>query len=105
MTNRSMKKGWDDEEKNEREREYLRFYCMFRKIDYNYNNILFEHYILERVKLRMERMNDIWERQKEMEEKKIDNNIILVFINRIKHNLIINVHIQFKIQNIYNKKN
>ena len=70
---------------------------MFRKIDYNYNNILFEHYILERVKLRMERKNDIWEREKEMEEKKIDNNIILVFINRIKHNLIINVHIQFKI--------
>ena len=70
---------------------------MFRKIDYNYNNILFEHYILERVKLRMERKKDIWEREKEMEEKKIDNNIILVFINRIKHNLIINVHIQFKI--------
>lgn len=45
----------------------------------------------------MERKNDIWEREKEMEEKKIDNNIILVFINRIKHNLIINVHIQFKI--------
>ena len=53
----------------------------------------------------MERKKDIWEREKEMEEKKIDNNIILVFINRIKHNLIINVHIQFKIQNIYNKKN